>query len=107
MSLPFDRATPEGVIFVGQWVAVALVGYWLVSLAFRLVASTVRRALWLLKLATALAVFGLILSDRSVGTETMAVRLAALVCVCVLLGIGPGTTTSSTSVGRELLTFVA
>lgn len=30
----------------------------------------------------------MILSDHSVGTETMAVRLAVLVCICVLLGVG-------------------
>lgn len=32
--------------------------------------------------------FGLILGDRSVDTETTAIRMAVLVCVCVLLGIG-------------------
>ncbi|KAM4603956.1 voltage-gated monoatomic cation channel TMEM109 [Polymixia lowei] len=89
VSLPFNRVTPEGVSFVAQWVVLALIGYWLISLAFQLVASTLRRALWLLKLGTALALFGLILSDRSVGTETIAIRLAVLVAVCVLLGIGP------------------
>ncbi|XP_071361584.1 voltage-gated monoatomic cation channel TMEM109 [Trachinotus anak] len=85
---PLSRVTPEGLIFVAQWVLMALVGYWLISLAFRLVASTVRRALWLLKVGVALACFGFILSDHSVGTDTMAIRLAVLVCVCVLLGVG-------------------
>ncbi|XP_022612966.1 uncharacterized protein LOC111230492 [Seriola dumerili] len=88
--LPLSRVTPDGLIFVAQWVLVALVGYWLISLAFRLVASTVKRALWLLKVGVALACFGLILSDHSVGTEAMAVRLAGLMCVCVLLGVGSG-----------------
>ena len=80
--------TPEGLLFVVQWVLVAVIGYWLFSLAFRLVASTLRRALWLLKVSLALACFGLILSDRSVDTETMAIRLAVLVFVCVILGVG-------------------
>ncbi|XP_008292498.1 transmembrane protein 109 [Stegastes partitus] len=82
------KVTPEGLIFVAQWVLVALVGYWLISLFFQLVASTLRRALWLLKLGIALTCFGLILSDYRVGTETMAVRLAILVFVCVVLGVG-------------------
>ncbi|XP_044042153.1 transmembrane protein 109 [Siniperca chuatsi] len=85
---PINKVTPEGLIFVAQWVLVALIGYWLLSLTFRLVASTLRRTLWLLKVGVALACFGLILSDHSVGTETMAVRLAVLVCICVLLGVG-------------------
>lgn len=80
--------TPEGLIFVVQWVLVALVGYLLISLAFRMVISTLSRALWLLKVGFALACFGFILSDHSVGTETMAVRLAVLVCVCVVFGVG-------------------
>lgn len=87
-GVPINKVTPEGLIFVTQWVIVALIGYWLLSLAFQLVASTLRRALWLLKVSIALACFGLILSDRSVDTETMAIRLAILVLVCVLFGIG-------------------
>lgn len=85
---PVHKVTPEGVVFVAQWVLVALIGYWLVSLVLRLVASALRRALWLLKVSVALACFGLILSDHRVGTETMAVRLAVLVLVCVVLGVG-------------------
>ncbi|XP_031732198.1 voltage-gated monoatomic cation channel TMEM109 [Anarrhichthys ocellatus] len=87
-GFPISKVTPEGLIFVTQWVLAALIGYWLISLVFRLVASTLRRALWLLKVGLALVGFGLILSDRSVGNDTMAIRLAVLVCVCVLLGVG-------------------
>ena len=85
---PINKVTAEGLIFFAQWVLMALIGYWLISLAFRLVASTARQTLWLLKAGVALACFGLILRDHSVGTETMAIRLAVLVCVCVLLGVG-------------------
>lgn len=88
VGFPITKVTPDGLIFVAQWILVALIGYWLISLIFRLVASTLRRALWLLKLGVALVCFGLILSDHSVGTETMVGRLAVLVCVCVLLGVG-------------------
>lgn len=87
-GVTINKVTPEGLIFVTQWVIVALIGYWLLSLAFQLVASTLRRALWLLKVSVALACFGLILSDRSMDTETMAIRLAILVLVCVLFGVG-------------------
>lgn len=82
------KVTPEGLIFVAQWVLLALIGYWLFSLAIRLVASTLRHVLWLLKVSFALVCFGLILMDHSVGTETMAIRLAVLVFVCVLIGVG-------------------
>lgn len=80
--------TPEGLIFVLQWVLAALICYWLISLAFRLVASTLMCALWFLKVGVALTCFVLILSDYGVGTEVMAVRLAVLLCVCVLLDVG-------------------
>ncbi|XP_072240002.1 voltage-gated monoatomic cation channel TMEM109 [Leuresthes tenuis] len=88
VGFPVRKVTPDGLIFVGQWVLVSLICYWLISFALRLVASTLRRALWLLKLGVAFACFGLILSDYRVGTETMAIRLAVLVCVCVILGVG-------------------
>ncbi|CAK6976120.1 transmembrane protein 109 [Scomber scombrus] len=88
VGFPIHKVTPEGLIFVAQWVLVALIGYLLISFAFRMVVSTLSRALWLLKVGFALACFGWILSDHSVGTETMAVRLAVLVCVCVALGVG-------------------
>ncbi|KAM4583645.1 voltage-gated monoatomic cation channel TMEM109 [Odontesthes bonariensis] len=94
VGFPVRKVTPEGLIFVAHWLLVALICYWLISFALQLVASTLRRALWLLKLGVAVACFGLILSDYRVGTETMAIRLAVLVCVCVLLGVG----TSSGSV---------
>lgn len=89
-GFPINKVTPEGLIFVSQWVLVALIGYWLLSLALRLVASTLRQFLWLLKLSVALVCFGLILSDHSVKTETIAIRLAVLVSVCILLGVGRG-----------------
>ncbi len=80
----------------------ALVGYWLFSLALRLVASTLRQVLWLLKVSVALVCFGLILRDHSVGTETMAIRLAVLVLVCVLLGIGTSRGSSAANKAAHL-----
>ncbi|XP_069544495.1 uncharacterized protein [Brachyistius frenatus] len=88
VSPPGSRVTPEGLVFVAQWLLAALVGYRLISLTFHLVASALRRALWLLKVGVALSCFGLILSDHRAGTETTAGRLAVLVCVCVVLGVG-------------------
>ncbi|XP_028262300.1 voltage-gated monoatomic cation channel TMEM109 [Parambassis ranga] len=99
VKLPFNRVTPEGLVFVAQWVLVAGVCYWLISLAFQLIASTLWQALRLLKIAVALACFGLILSDHRVGTETMVFRVAALVCVCILLGIG---TSSGSNAGNKI-----
>uniref|UniRef100_G3PV17 Transmembrane protein 109 n=1 Tax=Gasterosteus aculeatus aculeatus TaxID=481459 RepID=G3PV17_GASAC len=87
-TLPISEATPDGVVFVAQWLLVTFIGYWLISLVFRCVASALRRALWLLKVGVAVVCFGFILSDRSAGSDAMAVRLAVLVCVCVLLGVG-------------------
>lgn len=89
VTLP-TRVTPSGVIFVIQWIIIALLTYWIISLTFQLVVSTLRRALWLLKITIALFFFILILRDYSVGTETMAIRLTVLVLVCVLLGVGSG-----------------
>ncbi|KAK2815526.1 hypothetical protein Q5P01_025993 [Channa striata] len=83
-----SRVTPEGLIFVVQWILVTLIGYWLISHAFRLVASTLRGVLWLVKVVVALVAFSIILSDHSVGVQTMGIRLAVLVCVCALLGVG-------------------
>ncbi|XP_030580427.1 voltage-gated monoatomic cation channel TMEM109 [Archocentrus centrarchus] len=88
VALPISKVTPDGLLFVAQWVLIALICYWLISLAFRLVASTLMRALWLLKVGVALTCFGLILSDHHVGTEMMAIRLAVLLCVCAMLGVG-------------------
>ncbi|XP_074553512.1 voltage-gated monoatomic cation channel TMEM109 [Halichoeres trimaculatus] len=90
VNVPVDRVTPDGLIFVAKWVVLALIGYWLLSLILRLVASTLRRTLWLLKLAMAVGCFGLILSDHEASSETTAMRLAVLVFVCVLLGVGSG-----------------
>ncbi|KAG7458517.1 hypothetical protein MATL_G00221000 [Megalops atlanticus] len=88
VTLPFHRITPEGVAFVAQWALLALIGYWLLSLLFRLVGSVLRRVLWLLKLGVALWLFALIVGDTSASTDTTALRLAGLVFVCVLLGLG-------------------
>lgn len=76
-----------------QWVLVALIAYWILSLVFRVVTRTLRQALWLLKVGAALACFGYILSDRSVDTETTATRIGVLVLVCFLLGVGRSTAT--------------
>ncbi|XP_060728957.1 transmembrane protein 109 [Tachysurus vachellii] len=88
-KLPVKYFTPEGVVFVVQWALLAVLGYWLLSLAVCLIAGVVRRTLFLLKVIVAVAVFGLIVSDGGASAETTAMRLAGLVLACVLLGIGP------------------
>lgn len=88
-KLPVKHFTPEGVIFVAQWALLAVIVYWLLSLAVYLLAGVVRRTLFLLKVTFAIAVFGLILSDGGASAETTAMRLAGLMLACVLLGLGP------------------
>ncbi|XDV15358.1 hypothetical protein PO909_015471 [Leuciscus waleckii] len=87
-KLPFQKVTPEGVIFVTKWALLAVVAYMIISFILRLVVGAVRQALWLLKVIFAIGMFGLILSDTGASAETTAMRLAGLACVCVLLGIG-------------------
>ncbi|KAM9792273.1 BRI3-binding protein-like [Neosynchiropus ocellatus] len=101
-DLPETKVTPEGLVFVAQWLILVLVAYWLFSLTVRLVMSTLRRAMWLLKLVLALACFAFILSDHSVGSETIALRLAGLVFVCVLLGVGSPGSPSATHKAAHL-----
>lgn len=96
------RVTPSGVVFVAQWILVAVLTYWIISLTFQLISSTLRRAFWLLKITVALFFFVLILRDYGVGTETMAVRLAVLVLVCVLLGVGSSAGSSAADKTADL-----
>lgn len=74
---------------MAQWALLAVLGYWLLSLALCLITGVVRRTLFLLKVIFAIAAFGMILSDSGASAETTAIRLAGLVVTCVLLGIGP------------------
>lgn len=83
------RVTPEGVIFVTKWLLLAVLVFWVLSLAVYLVSGVVRRMLWLLKILFAVGMFGLILSDTEASAETTSMRLAGLVFACVLLGVGP------------------
>ncbi|KAI1888221.1 hypothetical protein AGOR_G00182780 [Albula goreensis] len=86
--LPFPHFTPEGVAAVTQWALLALIGYWVLSLVLRLVASVLRRVMRLLKLVVALVLFGMIVSDNTASTDLTALRLAILVLVYALLGLG-------------------
>ncbi|CAL8329158.1 unnamed protein product [Merluccius merluccius] len=87
--VPWSKVSAEGVVFVGQWLLLSLIGYWVVSLLVRFLASSLWLGIWMIKVGGALATFGLILSDRSATMETTAIRLTVLVLLCVLLGIGP------------------
>ncbi|TWW59403.1 hypothetical protein D4764_06G0009330 [Takifugu flavidus] len=102
VDIPIHEVTPEGLVFVTQWVLTALIGYWMLSLAFHLVTKTLRQAFWLLKVSAALACFVYILSDRSVATETIAIRMGVLVLVCFLLGVGPSGGTNVTDKTSQL-----
>uniref|UniRef100_A0A4W4E0V5 Uncharacterized protein n=1 Tax=Electrophorus electricus TaxID=8005 RepID=A0A4W4E0V5_ELEEL len=100
-NLPASRVTADGVIIVLRWALLALVCYWILSLAVSLLAGVVRITLWLLKIIFAVATFGLILSDAGASTETTAMRLAVLVFACILLGVGPSTFRKDTTTKLE------
>ncbi|KAM4621237.1 uncharacterized protein ACJ7VT_005627 [Polymixia lowei] len=87
VTLPFPRFTPEGVTSVAQWGLLALIGYWVLTVLFRLLIGVMRQVFWMLKTVMALWLFGLIVSDGSAAADTTAVRLAGLVLGCVLLGL--------------------
>lgn len=97
-KLPFQKVTPEGVIFVAQWALLVVVAYWIISFILSLLLGAIRQALWLLKATFAIGMFGLILSDTGASAETTAIRLAVLACVCFLLGIS----TTSAKPNRHL-----
>lgn len=104
-KLPFQKVTPEGVIFVTQWALLAVMAYWILSFILRLVVGAVRQALWLLKVTFAVGMFGLILSDTEASSETTAIRLAGLACVCVLLGIGSTSSKPDTHLENKIKTL--
>ncbi|KAJ3614565.1 hypothetical protein NHX12_018137 [Muraenolepis orangiensis] len=89
VGVPISQVSAEGVVFVGQWLLLSLIGYWVASLLVRSLACSLRLGFWLVKVGGALAAFVLILSDRAAAVETTAIRLAVLVLLCVLLGVGP------------------
>ncbi|XP_069577461.1 uncharacterized protein [Brachyistius frenatus] len=84
-SLTLPRFTPEGVTAVAQWGLVALIGYWVLAIVFRLLIGVMRQVFWVMKTVLALWLFGLIVTDKQASVDTTAVRLAGLVLVCVLL----------------------
>uniref|UniRef100_W5KSI4 Uncharacterized LOC103036371 n=1 Tax=Astyanax mexicanus TaxID=7994 RepID=W5KSI4_ASTMX len=101
-NLPVKRITPEGVAFVTKWVLLAVLVYWILSLAVCFVSGIVQRTLWLVKITVAIAMFGLILSDTGATAETTAMRLAGLMLACILLGIGPSPFKGDTNTHMEV-----
>lgn len=88
MSFPPDVVTAPGLIFVVQWVLVALLGYFLLSLAFRLLAAIMHRAWWLLKVVAALACFAHLLREPDLSPEARAVQIGFLLLACLFFGVG-------------------
>ncbi|KAM6952370.1 uncharacterized protein PEZ65_011698 isoform 2-T2 [Lycodopsis pacificus] len=77
--------TPEGVAAIAQWGLVALIGYWVLTIALRLLIGVVRQVFWMVKTVLALWLFVLIVTDKHAAADTTAVRLGGLVLACVLL----------------------
>ncbi|KAJ4938217.1 hypothetical protein JOQ06_002842, partial [Pogonophryne albipinna] len=71
VDLPINPVTPDGVFFVVQWVLLLLICYAVIALAFVMFTFFLRKLWWLLKVALALACFGIILNDHSIDTKTM------------------------------------
>ncbi|XP_028816839.1 transmembrane protein 109-like [Denticeps clupeoides] len=86
-EVPLHHFTPEGIACVAKWGLLALIGYWLLSVFLGLAVSVLRRLFWLLKAASALWLFVLIISDSTASSDTTALRLAGLVLGCALLGL--------------------
>lgn len=102
VGIPIREVTPEGLVFVTQWVLAGVIGYWTLSLVFHVVTNTLRQAMWLLKVGVALACFGYILSDRSADPETIAIQMGVLVLFCFLLGVGTSGGTNVTDKASQL-----
>lgn len=106
VSFPPDVVTAPGLIFVVQWVLVALLGYSLLSLTFRLLAAALHRVLWLLKVGAALACFVNLLRDPNLSVEARAVQIGLLLLVCILFGVGatrgPGVAEKTQQLEKQL-----
>ncbi|XP_034079214.1 uncharacterized protein LOC117550788 isoform X1 [Gymnodraco acuticeps] len=87
VDLPVNPVTPDGVFFVVQWVLLLLICYAVIALAFVMFTFFLRKLWWLLKVALALACFGIILNDHSIDTKTMVFRVMCLGCICILFAI--------------------
>lgn len=98
MSFPPDVVTAPGLIFVVQWVLVAMLGYFLLSLTFRLLAAALHRAWWLLKVVAALACFVHLLQEPNLSEEARAVQIGILLLVCMFFGVG---TTRGPDIGKK------
>lgn len=81
------RFTPEGVSAIAQWGLLALIAYWVLTVLLRLLMCVAKRVFWVVKTVLALWMFGLIVTDKTAGNETTAVRVGGLVLACVLLSM--------------------
>ncbi|XP_068570776.1 voltage-gated monoatomic cation channel TMEM109 isoform X2 [Cebidichthys violaceus] len=97
--------TPEGVAAIAQWGLVALIGYWVLTIALRLLIGVVRRVFWVVKTVLALWLFGLIVTDKHATADTTAVRLGGLVLACVLLTLLTSCSEKTCAVEHRLSTL--
>ncbi|XP_041088058.1 transmembrane protein 109 [Polyodon spathula] len=84
-SLARLQFTHQEVATVLIWTLAALIGYWLLSLALRLVGCVVRRVLWLIKLAAFSGTF-LLIVRRVEDSYQRGALVLGLVLLAVLLG---------------------
>lgn len=86
-AVTLPRFTPEGVVAIIQWGLLALIAYWVLSVALRLFLCVAKRVFWVVRTVLALWLFGLIATDKTATAEITAVRVGGLVLVCVVLSM--------------------
>lgn len=102
VALKLPRFTPEGVTAVAQWGLLALIGYWVLCIALRLLIGVMRQMFWAVKMVLVLWLFGLIVTDHSATADTTAVRLAGLVLGYVLLSLFTSGSDKSSAMEQRL-----
>lgn len=101
-ALTLPRFTPEGVTAIAQWGLLALIGYWVLTIALRLLICVLRRVFWVVKTVLALWLFGLIVTDKTASADTTAVRVGYLVLACVLLTLLTPSSEKTVTVDQRL-----
>lgn len=87
---------------VAQWGLLALIGYWVLCIALRLLIGVMRQMFWAVKMVLVLWLFGLIVTDHSATADTTAVRLAGLVLGYVLLSLFTSGSDKSSAMEQRL-----
>uniref|UniRef100_A0A8C6M0I3 Si:dkey-74k8.3 n=1 Tax=Nothobranchius furzeri TaxID=105023 RepID=A0A8C6M0I3_NOTFU len=102
VALTLPRFTPEGVTAVAQWGLVGLIGYWVLTVLFRLLIGVFKQVFWVVRMVIALWLFGLIVTDKHASADTTAIRVGVLVLACVLLSLVTSSSDKTSAVEHRL-----